>query len=111
MLDLGFSKYESIKLADIGDYTISRAVINGVKSSVLCSNLDKLSVTLERNNTNISAHLEMNRYASAPIKQGDLLGKIIFKNNDKEIASLNLYALENVKGIKYKKSIFERIFR
>jgi hypothetical protein len=47
---------------------------------------------------------------SAPIKQGDLVGKIVFKNNGIEIASLDLYSIESVKGIKYKKSIFERIF-
>ena len=110
MLDLGFSMYENIKLADTGDYNISLDVINGNKSSVLCSNLDSLDVTLECDNNNISAHLEANRMISAPIKQGDCVGKIIFKNNGCKIASLDLYALESVKGIRYKKSIFERIF-
>ena len=47
---------------------------------------------------------------SAPIKQGDYVGKIVFKNNGCEIAFLDLYALESVKEIKYKKSIFERLF-
>lgn len=110
MLDLGLSQYENITLANVGDYNISLDTINGVKCSVLCSNLDSLSVTLKRDNINISASLEANRMVSAPIKQGDLLGKIVFKNNDVEIASLDLYAIESVKGIKYKKSIFERIF-
>lgn len=110
MLDLGFSEYENIKLADVGDYNIALNVINGTKSSVLCSNLDSLDVTLKHGNINISAYLEANRMVGVPIKQGDLLGRIVFKNNDKEIASLNLYALENIKEIKYKKSIFERLF-
>ena len=110
MLDLGFSTYENIKLADAGDYTISLDVVNGEKSSLLCSNLEGLSVTLKRDDINITASLEANRMVSAPIKQGDLVGKIVFKNNDVEIASLDLYAIESVKGIKYKKSIFERIF-
>ena len=110
MLDLGLSQYENITLANVGDYSISLDTINGVKSSVLCSNLDSLSVTLKRDNINISASLEANRMVSAPIKQGDLLGKIVFKNNDVVIASLDLYAIEGVKEIKYKKSIFERIF-
>lgn len=110
MLDLGFSMYEGIRLADIGDYNISLDVINGKKSSILCSNLNGLNITLKRDNINISAYLEANRMVSAPIKQGDYVGRIVFKNNGEEIASLNLYALENVKEIKYKKSIFERIF-
>ncbi len=110
MLDLGFSMYENIKLADVGDYNICLDVINGSKGSVLCANLDSLDVTLKRNNVNISAYLEANRMISAPIKQGDYVGKIVFKNDGIEIASLDLYALESVKEIKYKKSIFERIF-
>ncbi len=110
MLDLGFSQYENIKLADIGDYNISLDVINGSKSSVLCSNLDSLDITLKRDNINISASLEANRLLSSPVKQGERVGRIVFKNNGTEICSLDLYALETVKEIKYKKSIFERIF-
>ena len=111
MLDLGFSEFKNIKLADIGDYNVALDVINGKCSSILCSNLDSLDITLRKDNINISAYLEANRIVSAPIKQGDLLGRIVFKNNGKEIASLNLYALESIKEIKYRKSIFERIFR
>lgn len=110
ILDYGFSQYENIKLANSGDYTISLDVINGTKSNVLCSNFDNFSVTLKRDNVNISASLEVNRMVAAPIKQGDIVGRIVFKNNNEEIGFLNLYALETVKGIKYKKSIFERIF-
>ena len=102
--------YENIKLADVGEYNISLDAINGNKSSVLCSNLEGLDVTIKRDDINISACLEANRMISAPIKQGDLVGRIVFKNNGTEIASLNLYALESIKEIKYKKSIFERIF-
>ncbi len=111
MLNLGFEQYENVKLADIGNYNISLNVINGNKSFVTASNLDSVNITLKRENVDISAHLEANRMISAPIKQGDCVGKIIFKNNGEEICSLDLYALESVKDIKYKKSIFERIFK
>ena len=110
MLDLGFSTYENIKLADVGDYTITLDAINGNKSSFLCSNLENFNVTLKHGNNNISVSLEANRLVSAPVKQGDCVGKIVFRNNGEEIGSLKLYALERVKEIHYKKSIFERIF-
>lgn len=109
ILDYGFSIYNTIKLADAGDYTLDIPIINGKKSSILCSNLDSLSVTV-KGEANISANFEVNQMLCAPIKQGDYVGKIVFKNNDKEIASLKLYALENVKNINYKKSFIERIF-
>ena len=110
VLDLGFDTYEGIKLAKAGDYLLDIPIINGKKTSVLCSNLDDLAITLKKGNINISASYEANKMLCAPIKQGDLVGKIKFKNNNEEIASVNLYALENVANIKYRKSFFERIF-
>ena len=110
LLELGFSKFENIKLANAGDYILSLDVINGKKSSILCTNFDNLNITLPKSSLSISAHLESNRLLSAPIKQGDYVGKIVYKNYNEEIASLNLYALEGIKEINYKKSLFERIF-
>ncbi len=110
MLDYGFSKYESVRLADVGDYVLSLDLINGVKSNVLCSNFEPLRITLEKENINISARVEYDRLLFAPINQNDVVGRIVFYNNDKEIGSLKLYALETVKNINYKKSLFERLF-
>ncbi len=110
LLDYGFSQFKNIKLASSGDYILSLNVVNGKKSSILCTNFDNLDITLPVDNINITASLESNRFLPAPIKQGDLVGRIVYKNNGKEIASLNLYALEGVKEIKYKKSFFERLF-
>ena len=110
LLDYGFTQFKNIKLAESGEYILSLDVINGKKSSILCTNFHNLDVTLPINNINISASYEATRLLPAPVRQGDLVGKIIFKNNNEEIASLNIYALESVKEIKYKKSFFERIF-
>ena len=110
MLDFGFSKYENISLADKGDYTVRLDLINGVKGSFLASNSSPLSVTLKKDNTDISAVLEANRLISAPIKKGDVVGKIVFYNKGEEIGKIDLLADENVNEIKYKKSIFERLF-
>lgn len=111
MLDYGFSKYESISLAEAGDYAISLDCINGRKNSVLCTNFSPLFITLKKGESeNIRAVLEAERFLFAPVKQGERVGKIVFFLDDKEIASLDIYALETVKTIKYKKSFFERIF-
>ena len=110
MLNLGFTIYEGINLANCGDYVLDIPVINGKKQSILCTNYDSLNATVKKESKNISAEFEVNQLLCAPIKQGDLVGKIIFKNNDSQIAFLNLYALENVKAVNYKKSFFERIF-
>ncbi len=111
MLDLGFGEYESITLANVGDYTIALNCINGQSDEVLCSNLSSLSITLKRGQAeNINAVLETKRFLFAPVNQGDSVGQISYYLDDEKIASVELYTIESVKNINYKKSIFERIF-
>lgn len=110
LLDYGFSQYESISLAEAGDYVLSLDVINGKKDKILCSNTSPLRITLEKNNSDITARTEINRYLCAPVKAGECVGKIVFSSNGAEIGSLDIFALEGTDTIKYKKSFIERIF-
>lgn len=111
LLDYGFTQYENIVLAEPNDYNLSLNVVNGKKSSVLCSNGNMLSVTLKKGLKNdIRAVFECEHFLYAPVKRGDLVGKIVYYLDKKEIASLPIYATEDSDAIKYKKSIFERIF-
>ena len=111
LLNYGFDNYESVLLAEPNSYSIELPVIGGDKSTLNAENTQGLSVTLNKENINISAIVESNRLLSAPISKGDLVGNIVFYNNDKIIATLPLFAKENVKVQNYKKSIFERIFK
>lgn len=111
MLNYGFDKYESVLLAEAGDYTISLNCINGQRDEVLCSNLSTLKIALKKGDSSqISASFESQRLLFAPIKQGDCVGKIVYSIDGRRIAELEICALEGVKSIKYKKSILERIF-
>lgn len=111
LLDFGFSQYESIVLAEAGDYTLSLDCICGEKGTVLCSNYDGLKVTLKKGyKDNIRAVTEYDRLLCAPIKQGDKVGRIVFYCGDEIIGECKLYAIESIKSIKYRKSILERIF-
>ena len=104
LLDFGFSQYESIVLAEAGDYTLSLDCICGEKGTVLCSNYDGLKVTLKKGcKDKIRAVTEYDRLLSAPIKQGDKVGRIVFYCGDKIIGECELYAIENIKGTRYKK--------
>ena len=111
MLNYGFSKYERVNLANSRDYTVSLNVINGSKSSFYATNFSPFSATVKKGNTNITAVLEADRLISAPINSGDVVGKIVFYDNNKKIGEINLYALENVSEIKYNKPLLERFFR
>lgn len=110
MLDYGFTQYESISLATPYCYTVELNAIGGNKGSFLAQNCDTLQVTLKRQKHNICAVLETNRFVSAPIRKGDLVGAIVYYDNDKVIGRVPLYAKESVEKLSYKKSFFERLF-
>ena len=111
LLNYGFEQYESIHLASRGDYVLSLNCVNGQRPNVLCSNLDDLNITLKKGDKErIHAVFEAERFLFAPVEQGHRVGRIVYYLDGLEIASLDLFSLESVKSIKYKKSIFERIF-
>lgn len=110
LLDYGFERLVSVDLAEKNDYILSLSVVNGTKENVLASNLEDFSITLDKDDINISAVLEYNRLLPAPISKGDYVGEIVFYNNDEKIGSLGLYAIESIKNITYKKSLLERLF-
>ena len=111
LLDLGFSQYESIRLASSGDYCIRLNTINGEKSEFLAGNLDTLDITVQKGSAEIYAKLEANRLIPAPICKGQRVGNIVFYNSEEKIAVLPLYAKESVDSTRYKKSIWERLFK
>ncbi len=108
LFDYGFQKYESIKFASPLDYLIELNLEGSNVSSFYATNLDELKITLPKGEKDISTKIIYNDI-SLPIKEGDVVGKIIFYNYDKEIASLNLYSINKVNK-KTKISILERIF-
>ena len=111
MLDYGFSQYESVHLASTGDYCIDFSILNGNKPSCIASNQEDLCVTLPKSHGEISATLEYDRLLSAPVKKGDVLGKIVYKIDNEEIGRIDLISCETVHSIIYKKSFFERLFK
>ena len=110
LLDYGFTQYESVALATPKSYTVRLNTINGDKSSFLAQNNNGLTVTLKKNNSCISVAYEANRLISPPVRKGECVGQLVFYNNGEKIGALPLYATENVEPIRYKKTIFERIF-
>ena len=111
LLSYGFNLYEGITLAEAGAYTLSLNCIGGEKSSFLCANTDDVEVTLKKGKSDkIRAVAEYDRILCAPIKKGDKVGRIAYYIDSELIAECPLYSLENVKSLKYKKSILERIF-
>ncbi|MBQ5801179.1 MAG: D-alanyl-D-alanine carboxypeptidase [Clostridia bacterium] len=105
MLNYGFDRYENRVLADIGELSYEIPVVNGDRDSVRCENNTEASVILKKGDQ-VTKKIELNRFVTAPIKKGEVLGHISFEyGNGKEIR-VPLLASMDINEIKYKKGLF-----
>jgi D-alanyl-D-alanine carboxypeptidase (penicillin-binding protein 5/6) len=109
LLDYGFSNYEYLETSKSGTVVQSVQIQKGVQKEV---NLvyEKTSGTVLKKGTssNITTNITINKEITAPIKQGDILGKAEFYLNDELISSTNLVSEENIKKLNIG-NMFERI--
>lgn len=110
LYDLGFSKYESINLADKYSYLLEFEVAGGESPFIYATNDSALSVTLPKGENSISAKVIKNENLSAKIKEGEAVGKIVFYNYDNEIATLTLVSVGTVNKLS-KKSFLKGLFK
>ena len=108
LLDYGFANYSmySFEEKDLGKIPVLGGLSDfcGLSAKRYCSVLNKNSVN------DISVKYEKPEKLIAPIKQGDVVGKIIFECNGDKIGESEIFATENVGKISYW-DIFERIFK
>lgn len=107
LLDYGFANYacftaEGQKLEEI-------RVIGGVENTCGIS-FDKFTAVVDKGEENkITASMQLDDNVVAPVKIGDVVGKVIYKNGDKTIGETVIKATENVEKIKFT-DILMRIF-
>lgn len=103
MLDFGFSLVEPIVLND--DNIIKIPVVGSEIESVDLSINKSVKVILNKNEKNkIKKAIYVPKFAYAPIKQGQILGKIEYTLNGKIVAENKLIAKQNVNYITIKNS-------
>ncbi len=109
LLDYGFSRYRG--QMPLGDTlpTVPLSVLGGAEESMTVSP-EKIPFFLtEKNAPDISATIEANRMAVAPIKKGDVLGYIRYFENGVEIGKEPLYADRTVAAIPAAGGILDKI--
>ena len=99
LLDYGFANYEIYKNEETVLEPVN--VLGGIsdKVNVKYSTYEALVNKGEKNK--ITYEIVMNENISAPIKSGDVLGKIIYKSGDKIIGEDKIYSTENIDKIGY----------
>lgn len=95
MLDYGFSQLESVTLADTA-VTGRIETVGGTSSYIEYTSGRSLCVTLPKGQHDIKQTVELFRFYYAPIEKGYVLGRVVYYDGEKEIASMPLYASDSV---------------
>ncbi len=106
MLDYGFSRLKRVEISGDG--------ICGYVPTV-CSTVDQLfygavgstSVVLDNDADSLRVVIELSRFYFAPVKTGDIIGRAVFYDGNKEVASLPIEALSDAPKRKEKMSFFK----
>lgn len=109
MLDYGFSRYEGRVLNDCQGTVFSLPVIGGTLPAVSISARSTPVVVVEKDGKEIKAQLEMNRFAAAPIRRGDVLGVIRYTKSGETIATLPLLAEHAVAKAPVHETLWDKI--
>lgn len=105
LLDYGFANYQINKIK-IDEKKIKAVKIkNGVVKSVKPAFPDGDSVLVKKGTDNFTYDYRVKEKVEAPVKAGDILGEIVVKCGEKELASVPLTAEKDIK-----KTTFSYIF-
>ena len=95
LLDYGFSRVESVCFND-EDYTVL-PIVGGVQDDVTVYAREKVSLTVENGQKeHIKKVVEVPHFLYAPVKQGQVVGKIKYILDDKTIAANDLVVSSDV---------------
>jgi len=108
LLDYGFANYAYVHFDNAVLDPIK--VSFGTKNSVPVGYGSFGTVCAKGDAKNLSYVLELLEKLAAPVAKGDVVGKVHYMSGDKEIGTLDIYALDTVEKITFSQ-IFGRILR
>ncbi|QEK12047.1 D-alanyl-D-alanine carboxypeptidase [Crassaminicella thermophila] len=108
LIDYGFENFKFIKITDAGKKVKSIPIKNGTEKTIDLITQNNLYKTIPKNENlnSIDKIVKINKNISAPIQKGQLLGKVIFKSNEKNLGEVNLIAAKSIEQKKGITSIF-----
>ena len=115
MLDYGFGLYDSVTLCEPDFYHAPLWLVAGQAEYVMVSNTEVLTVTLRNNHGPVRCIVELPRFAYAPVRAGEQVGRLRFFEESpdgerRELGSVPLYAAYGVDAVTYKKGLWEWLF-
>lgn len=99
MFDYAFSQFETKRFYAKGDVLGKATVEKGQKRKVEIAAGESISLLMKKgeNTKGVKTSIKLNKNIQAPVKKGDVIGKIVLKNKGKVIAENVLVAKEDVK--------------
>ena len=98
LLHWGFANFETLKTQKAGEEISKQSVYYGDKGDVKLGVLEDGFITVPKGKqTDLKARYELdNKYLQAPLAKGQVVGKIVYQLDGKDVATVNLQALEDV---------------
>ena len=93
LLDYGFNKFSFKSFGNSGDIIQTVSINKGVKNHVDAILENSAGTLIEKGKENqVTQTVEINNNIEAPIKKGDVIGKVVFSLDGSELSSTNLVA-------------------
>ena len=106
MLDYGFENYERRMIFSEGEFKYNFPLSNAERDSVCVTNLSSISIVTRKNSPPHTYRVESCfRFSIAPVKIGQIVGKLYVTLNGKEYSS-TLVCAENITALRQKHSFF-----
>lgn len=100
LLDYGFNNYSYKKLGSKGDTVKTVLVEKGVEDSVDVLFENDAGVLIKKGQEKgITQEINIPDRVSAPIEQGQIIGEVIFKLENQELARINIIANKEIKKV------------
>lgn len=98
LLQWGFANFETIKPLAAGQKVSEQSVYYGEQNKVLLGTLKDSYITVPKGKINeLKARYVLEKKTlEAPLARGQVVGKVIYQLNDKEIASVDLQVMQDV---------------
>ncbi|OOF41412.1 MULTISPECIES: serine hydrolase [Rodentibacter] len=99
LLQWGFANFETLKTLEANKEISEQPVYYGDESSVKLGVLQDSFITVPKGKqSELKARYELdNKYLQAPLAKGQVVGKVIYQLDGKDIAVVNLQAMQEVK--------------
>lgn len=96
MLDYGFEQYERVVLTREGDCGYIMPVVGGKDNMIACYNIERVEAVVKKEGKNITREAIIRPFYYAPVKKGQVLGRIIYYNNGVIIGECELIAQNDI---------------